>query len=410
MVSIVNPVVSIVVNKQNTDSKRMKLASKHLCSGCTACSAICPVSAITMLDDHEGFKYPDIDSNTCTHCGLCEQVCPVLHPNPAREPLAVYAAKCKDDELRMRSSSGGMFTLLAQQVLNDGGVVFGAGWNPDWRVVHKAVETEEGLADLRGSKYVQSDMGDTFKQVKGFLESGRRVLFSGTPCQVAGIQEYLANTISQDNPYREKLLLVDFICHAVPSPKVFALYLQDKVFQYKGNPIRILFRDKIKGWKNFSFSIEFDNGEKYNMNRGAENFYMGFYQDIFNRPSCANCSFRSLRSGSDVTIADYWNVQKKFSGFDDDKGVSLVMANTEEGALATRGGLFMCEYIESDFFDVKAKNCHVFASPKPHPKRDDFFKVLNHENFEHLVNRLLKPAFHKRWRWFLGRLKRKVLG
>jgi len=386
----------------------MNLASKQLCPGCTACYAVCPVSAIVMQEDREGFSYPEIDSGKCTNCGCCERVCPVLHPAPTHEPLAVYAAKNKDDTIRMQSSSGGIFTLLAQQILKAGGIVFGAGWSPDWRVVHKSVETEEELADLRGSKYVQSDMGDTFKQVKGILESKRKVLFSGTPCQIAGLKHYLHYSKLHQHLYNECLLSVDLICGAVPSPRVFDLYKKNKERQYHGKVKRIFFRDKTFGWKKFSLSLMFDNGIKHREDVCTDNYLRGFISQLFNRPACSNCPCRQLKSSADITIADYWNVQQKFSDFDDNKGTSIIMANTLSGVCIVQNILPVCEYVQSDFADVKITNPPVWRSYQPHQKRQVFFRKLGDENIETLIDRMLKPSLYRRLRSLAGRIKRKI--
>jgi len=388
----------------------VNLASKQLCSGCTACYAVCPVFAIAMREDHEGFKSPEIDSKRCTDCGRCEQVCPVLHPRAAREPLAVYAAKNKDENVRSQSSSGGIFTLLAQHVLKEKGVVFGAGWSPDWRVVHKAVETDRGLADLRGSKYVQSDMKDIFKQVKKVLDLKQKVLFTGTPCQVAGLWNYLCDSITKNHPYNECLLLVDMICMAVSSPKVFNLFLQEKTHQYNKSLKQISFRSKKNGWAKKTFVLNFADNQEYVECGDTENFCKGFAQSLFNRPACFNCSCRQLKSGADITIADYWNVHKKFPALDDGRGISLVMANTPLGSRIAGHILPLCDYVASNFDDVKKNNPAVLKSFGQHPNRRLFFQHMESENVESLIREMLKPSLYRRLRNKVGRIKCKILG
>ena len=228
----------------------INIQDKKDCCGCAACVQRCPKQCISLQEDSEGFLYPMVDASLCIDCGLCEKVCPIIHQADQRTPLGVYAAKNPDEAVRMQSSSGGVFTMLAERVLAEGGVVFGARWDERWEVVHDYVETAEGLAQFRGSKYVQSKIGRTFQQTESFLKQGRQVLFSGTPCQIAGLKNYLRK--EYDN-----LLAVDFICHGVPSPGVFRTYLQEEInetFARKGDGKNSVFTlvflssRKVMGW------------------------------------------------------------------------------------------------------------------------------------------------------------------
>lgn len=320
----------------------IEIKEKQACCGCAACVQACPKQCISMREDKEGFLYPEVDKTVCVDCHLCEKVCPVLNQGKEREPLKVYAAKNKDEEIRRQSSSGGIFTLLAEQVLDDVGVVFGARFDENWEVVHAYTETKEGLAAFRGSKYVQSRMGDNYKKAEAFLKSGRKVLFSGTPCQIAGLKLYLRKEY-------ENLLTVDFICHGVPSPGVWREYLKEEVARQcdRKNTVlshpnakeikieRISFRDKALGWKKFSFALTLSvtegNGQKNSvllsepLNKNL--FLRGFLVDLYLRPSCHACPTKCLKSGSDVTIGDFWGIEKVMPEMDDDKGVSVVMVN-----------------------------------------------------------------------------------
>ena len=233
------------------------IKDKKDCCGCSACVQICPKHCIHMVADNEGFLYPQVDTTVCINCGLCEKVCPVINQNEPREPLAVYAAKINNDEIRIKSSSGGIFTLLAEKIINEGGVVFGAKFNKNWDVVHDYTETINGLEAFRGSKYVQSIIGDNFKIAKQFLNDGRKVLFSGTPCQIAGLKRYLQKEYNN-------LLTIDIICHGVPSISIWGKY-KNKVKQLASYSCRdfastnnklstlndINFRDKTNGWKHY---------------------------------------------------------------------------------------------------------------------------------------------------------------
>lgn len=322
----------------------IEIKEKQACCGCAACVQACPKQCISMREDKEGFLYPEVDKTVCVDCHLCEKVCPVLNQGKEREPLKVYAAKNKDEEIRRQSSSGGIFTLLAEQVLDDGGVVFGARFDENWEVVHACTETKEGLAAFRGSKYVQSRMGDNYKKAEVFLKSGRKVLFSGTPCQIAGLKLYLRKEY-------ENLLTVDFICHGVPSPGVWREYLKEEVARQcdRKNSVlshpnakeirieRISFRDKALGWKKYSFaltqSVTEGNGQKNTvllsepLNKNL--FLRGFLADLYLRPSCHACPTKCLKSGSDVTIGDFWGIEKVMPEMDDDKGMSVMMVNRD---------------------------------------------------------------------------------
>lgn len=312
----------------------INITDKYKCCGCTACVSACPKNCISMSADREGFLYPVVDSVKCIDCGLCEKVCPVLHPvNNETEPL-VYAAINNNEAVRMQSSSGGIFTLIAEYVLEHGGVVFGACFDSDWNVIHDYTETKDGLARFRGSKYVQSHVGICFTQVKTFLDSGREVLFSGTPCQVAGLKNYLRK------PY-SNLFTVDLVCHGVPSPEVWRRYLQEAVCRVYGikkkNVINlgeyiydISFRAKDKGWKKYNIKIIFRNG-KVEMMPFFENSYMNvFLSDLSLRPSCYACPTKLHHVQSDITLADFWGVNEIKPDIDDDKGCGLILINCEE--------------------------------------------------------------------------------
>jgi len=312
------------------------------CCGCAACVQICPKECISLIEDGEGFLYPHVDRNGCIGCGLCERVCPFINAGEAREPLRCYAAKNKDERVRMESSSGGVFTLLAESIIDEGGVVFGARFDDEWEVVHDFTETKAGLAAFRGSKYVQSRIGNTFRQAESFLKEDRKVLFSGTPCQIKGLKQYLRR--DYDN-----LLAVDFICHGVPSPGVWRQYL-DETFSKpdrregrgkntvlsspKAIPVitGISFRDKKLGWKKYSFVVRGKSAGQADKNsvllsdmHQNNAFMKAFLSDLILRPSCYGCRAKGGRSGSDITIADFWGIQNIMPDFDDDKGVSLIL-------------------------------------------------------------------------------------
>ena len=318
----------------------IEIKEKSRCCGCFSCVQRCPKQCITLKDDNEGFFYPIVNKEDCINCGLCENVCPELYSYKERFPLKVYAIKHKNDEIRMNSSSGGVFTLLAEQIIDNGGVVFGARFNEYWDVIHDYTETKAGLADFRGSKYVQSKIGKSFQQTEKFLKEGRKVMFTGTPCQIAGLKRFLRKDYSN-------LLAVDFVCHGIPSPKAWNTYLNETITK-KGirkekstsySSIRkkyiksILFRSKLTGWKKYSFILKFvdySTKSKSNIIQCSsifhENTFMkSFLSDYILRPSCYECSYKSGKSGADITMGDFWGIEKFSSSFDDDKGCGLMM-------------------------------------------------------------------------------------
>lgn len=307
----------------------IQIHRKEDCCGCNACVQACPKQCITMRDDEEGFAYPTVDTSLCIDCHLCERVCPVLNQQSEHRPLQVLAAINPNEQVRMQSSSGGIFTLLAEQVIGQGGVVFGARFDADWNVVHAYTDTLDGLAAFRGSKYVQSRIGTAFIDARRFLQNGRQVLFSGTPCQIAGLRRFLR----RDYP---NLLTVEVVCHGVPSPAVWRQYLKETAQKKHIRRITsINFRDKRYGWHSYHFCIKFENinGKQatITMPHADNAFYRGFLNHLYLRPSCYQCPAKGGRSGADVTIADFWGIDKLEPQLDDNRGYSIICVNTEKG-------------------------------------------------------------------------------
>ena len=374
------------------------ISDKENCCGCSACVQKCPKQCIALKEDNEGFLYPIVDKDNCIDCGLCEKVCPVLSQNESRKPLKVYAAINKNEEIRRQSSSGGVFTLLAEKIINEGGIVFGARFDNNWEVKHDYTDTIEGLAAFRGSKYVQSRIEDNFQKAENFLKEGRKVLFSGTPCQIAGLKSYLRK--DYDN-----LLAVDFICHGVPSPMVFRLYL-DEVLKMKFGPNilsnnikKIDFRDKSISWEKFKFVLEAaNNGQRLNIQEEMfKNPYLrGFLFDLYLRPICHNCPTKELKSGSDITIADFWKIDSVLPEFYSSKGVSSIILNTNNGERIVNGimSLLDCRTVCLD--DVIKYNKALIVSSKLNKKRTDFFKLVKSTGVIKSVNRLTERSLFVR--------------
>lgn len=307
----------------------IRITDKQKCCGCEACAQSCPKQCITMVADNEGFLYPKVDLSICIDCGLCEKVCPELDNTPSKEPIKVIAAKALDEDILMRSSSGGIFTLLSNKILEDGGVVFGAKFDKNWNVVHDYTETYEGLDAFRRSKYVQSRIGNTYKKAEEFLKCGRKVLFSGTPCQIKGLKLYLKKDY-------ENLIAVDIACHGVPSPLSWDIFLKEYIKDHPLNKIlEINFRDKRNGWETYNFTVSLMN-EDNTKNEIAvpygQNIYMrAFLKNLILRPSCENCNIKTEQNGGDLTIGDFWGIKNIIPNFYDNKGISIVLCRTTKG-------------------------------------------------------------------------------
>lgn len=391
------------------------ITDKSQCCGCTVCVSVCPKRCIRMIEDDEGFLYPEVDGAACINCGVCEQVCPELCSADARTPVLVYAAKNRNEEIRMASSSGGIFTLLAEKIIDCGGVVFGARFDVNWDVVHDYAETREGLVAFRGSKYVQSRMGDCYQKAKSFLLQGRKVMFTGTPCQIAGLKNFLRK--DYDN-----LFTVDVVCHGVPSPKVWQIYLNEIASQgeknsvlshHNGGKMRIEnvdFRSKSSGWKKYSFALTLSeataDGEKNTVLRST-NFYKNPYMNAFLldlslRLSCYNCPAKGGKSGSDLTIADFWGINEILPNFDDDKGISLVLVYSEKGQQWLED--LNCEYETTDFQSCLKKNKAILYSCKKPVNRSFFFRQLKkNESVIQAYDDCSSAALNKRVRRFMYR-------
>lgn len=413
----------------------INIKNKQDCCGCLSCVQKCPKQCISIYEDEEGFLYPKVDNSICIDCGLCEQVCPVLNQAEERKPIEVFAAKNPNEEIRKESSSGGIFTLLAEQTIDSGGVVFGVKWNEHFEAVHAYTETKQGLADFRGSKYVQSQTGDTFKQAEAFLKQGRHVLYSGTPCQIAALKLYLKK--EYDN-----LLTVDIICHGTPSPGVFRWYLSEELqmtaarqnnkklelsnpstitsiakadilAKEQGFKIKdIRFRDKRLGWKNYHFTFSLVNistsAQTSISHPFHENTFMrGFLKDIYLRPSCYACPSKSGKSGSDITLADYWGINSLMPELDDDRGVSAIIVNTEKGQNALHST--DAEVYTAPYEDICAKNPSLLHSCKIPGYRNTFFSSRIKE-FHKRIAKILYIPLRQRMKWkiyaYLGKIKR----
>lgn len=376
----------------------IEITDKIDCTGCHACYNICPSHCIEMKADEEGFLYPVIDKEQCIQCGLCEHVCPMKKKTDLMNKPQLYYGWICDERLRSKSSSGGIFTALAEWILTHDGVVYGAGYGSGLTVIHERITSIEELEKLRGSKYVQSCVCDTFRQVKTDLMNKTWVYYSGTPCQIAGLRNYLGK--EYDN-----LICQDLICHGVPSPKVWKMYL-NACNKEKGVPVvKVDFRDKSKGWTNFRFALEFRNGKKYKI-RHDKNLYMRlFLRNVILRPTCYHCHYKEERRVSDITLADFWGVQKIFPRLFDDKGISLILVNSDkgEGILKNIAGKSaeVCRLYRNVL--EEGYNSAARCSVKPHISRHLFFKELDKGSIIEIAEEILKDPLN------LTRIKREII-
>lgn len=381
----------------------IQITNKVDCCGCSACAMKCPKHCITMQADNEGFLYPVVNKEDCIDCGLCEKVCHELHPYEERKPLNVYAAINKDEQVRMNSSSGGIFYLLAEKTISEGGVVFGARFDEEWQVVIDYAETMEGIKPFMGSKYVQARTANAYKDAEAFLKQGRKVLFSGSPCQIAGLHHYLRKEY-------ENLTTVDFVCHGVPSPKVWQRYLDEVVTSGKRAINDVKFRNKSNGWKKFNFVLSYNQEEKTHSlcSWHQQNHYMrAFLSDMILRPSCHGCRAKQGSSHSDITIADFWGIHIEMPEMDDDKGTGLVLVNTDKGRQALDWSKVSKK--ESSLEVASKYNGGLSSLTKPHPKRADFFASLDASpSVIDLIDKSLRPSFKSRTRMSLRRYKQLI--
>ncbi len=345
----------------------IRISDKSLCSGCTACVSACPAQCIVMRRDREGFDYPVANSDLCVKCGLCERICPVLNPCDRMEPLDAYAARCASQV--EGASSGGIFPLLAQEFVSDGGIVCGAALDTDCTVVHCAVEDEAGLSALKGSKYAQSELYSMFEDIRAELKDGRRVLFSGTPCQVAGLNAYLGK--AQDG-----LITVDIACHGVPSPGLWEKY-KAAIEKSHHSPLKSVdFRDRSEGWRHYNIRYDFRD-KSVTVPRAKDPYLALFLQDMTLRPSCYDCRLRGGCSGSDITLSDLWSVAGTAPEMNDDRGVSGVLINTEKGRELYEKvtGRLVGQQIQVD--QVRKENGGFAGAVVVPERRDEFFKGVH---------------------------------
>lgn len=378
----------------------LAIERKEDCCGCQACAQVCPKGCITMERDEEGFFYPAIDKDLCVNCGLCEKVCPMgvkEQLQPSAEPEA-YAAYTTRENVRRASSSGGVFTLLAESILAGEGAVYGAAMTSVDTAEHIRVSSPEELHRLRGSKYVQSRIGNTYRQVREDLRIGKTVLFTGTPCQIGGLKSFLG----KDYP---NLICMDFVCHGVPSETVWSRYVRYREKRAGRKAVRAEFRNKKYGWKEFSVVLEFSDGSVYTRSFGDDPFMRAYLHDLSLRPSCYDCAFKGCSREADITVADFWGIQRVDPEMDDDQGTSLLLIHSQKGQLLLQQirGALRCRQVE--LTRALQGNPAVTESAQRPQARERFLEEIRDEDFRKVVGRYvkIKRGFKRTLRTWLRR-------
>lgn len=368
----------------------MELCLKENCTGCLACYNACNNKALKVKQDEEGFTYPYIDAEHCTNCGLCSQVCPELSSNERErmDPIEVYAAWNKDYEVVRKSSSGGFFTVVAKWFLSNSGSVYGAAFEADFNVNHIRVTDEAGLQLLVGSKYVQSNVGITFKQVKSDLKKGKWVLYCGTPCQITGLNNYLGNKCD-----RQKLFTIDLVCHGVPTPTMFHEYKKYLEKQYKSKIISYSFRDKKWSWAHYNTKAVFENGKVYYGKWEEDVFMRGFLREYYLRPSCHHCRYSNTKRPGDFSIADFWCYSNpRGEERNRDRGVNAILVNTQKAKsfyMEIAADLYSYQKPLSE--PVKTNRALRACFPAS-PRRKQFWLDYKQNGFEQIIDKYLYPS------------------
>ena len=379
------------------------LPVKNLCCGCGTCAVACPKNCIGMAEDSEGFRYPAIEQTQCVCCRVCEMVCPIIASQHLSQDTTAVAVQNKNDIVRMESTSGGVFSVLAEYVLVKGGLVCAAVYDEKYIVSHVLTDHPSGIGAMRGAKYVQSRSENCFPRIKKELLEDRYVLFVGTPCQTAGLSQYLGRTY-------ETLILVDMICHGVPSPKVWENYLMERQTSDapKSKFKDINLRNKETGWSRYSYSvkIQYQNGMEYQMPQEQDLFMRGFIQNLYLRPSCSRCKFKGIERCSDLTLGDCWGIWDIAPEFDDNHGTSLLLIHSETGRQVWDSISSKFRIYSLSIDQAIARNPSAICCSMPHPKREHFFNELHSDQLitEVIQNCLIPQAQNG----FLQRLSKKI--
>lgn len=378
------------------------------CCGCNACGDACAHGAITFKTDIEGFWYPEVDKAKCVDCGLCEKVCPNIHAqdlkkNDFEKPAKTIAAINKDTLVRWNSTSGGAFSALADAMYEQGGYVSGALYNEDFSVRNYVSNRPEDLEKLRSSKYLQSNAEGVYKEICALLRKGEKVLACGTPCQMAGLRSFLMK--DYDN-----LIIVDFICRGVNSPKVYRKYLDSLERKYEGKVVYVKAKNKELGWRNLTRKVVFDNGKTYYGVHMEDDFRRGYHTNVFCRPSCYDCKFKGFPRIADITIADYWGIEKVDPNLDNNVGTSMILLNSKKGVAYFEKVKDKLEWEETKFESILPGNIALRKSIEPAKiDREHFFEDLDNGTFEDVTKKYF-PLSNKSRDSFKGKVKNILRG
>lgn len=378
-----------------------EIVEKNRCTGCSACASICPKGAIKLVEDNEGFKYPVIDQDKCINCGLCKRTCPVLNTKGNSSLNKCYVAYNKNDEVKKTSSSGGIFDVIAREVLNDNGIVIGAAFNESMKLNHIAIEKIEDLEKLKGSKYLQSDLDNIFTYIKSQI-SDRKILFVGTPCQVAGLHAYLKK--DYDN-----LICIDLFCHGVPSPKLFNKYIKELESSNNSKVVKYNFRNKKTGWDTYSNTASFENDKQISELQSNNSYMRLFLSDIALRESCYNCNFKVGNKYSDITLGDFWGVQKYYPEMYNKNGVSAIIINTEKGKQIFESISNNLKYKECKLEEIEAGNPSLKSSGKYPKNRNKFFQDMDSLSIKKLKNKYANISLIKKIKGKIKRIIKKFI-
>lgn len=373
------------------------------CTSCTACSNICPKQCISFNKNKDGFNYPEIDKSKCIECSLCENICPVINKKQTNSKTRAYAVKNKNEKVRLESTSGGFFSLLADYVLENDGYVAGAAYDENFVVKHIIINDKSELYRLRGAKYSQSELGNIFFSIKKLLEEGKMVLFSGTPCQCEGLKVFLKKDY-------KNLITADLICHGVPSPEVWQKYIDYRSDKENGGirPKKINMRCKDSGWSNYGYSTEFvyENGKRTLVLNSRDLFMKAFVGNICLRESCSDCKAKGINRVTDFTLGDYWGIWNQYPEFDDNRGTSAVFVHSDKGEELLNNLNGQLEMIKTDVENVYKENISFIESSKSHPDRNEFLEQVTADNFEELIKKYF-PVKESRTN-MITRIKRRL--
>ena len=350
------------------------IKKKIQCCGCEACKNICPKSCIEMIEDNEGFLYPKVDLVQCIGCNLCEKICPIINKKERNGILDAVAFQHSNNEVRYESASGGAFSAISEYIIEKKGVVYGVVFSDDFEIIHTRLDNIKELKNMRGSKYVQSKIYNSYALCKEDLKAGKLVCFSGTPCQIEGLLNYLGKDY-------QNLLTVDLVCHGVPSPKVWKKYILDLETKQESKIIRYSFRSKKTGYHDFGTEIHFANGtEIYTHDKGDKKDFMhlAFFNELCSRPSCHDCAFKTLNRRSDFTLFDLWHLAEFVPQYEDDNGTSAVFAHSEKAVVILDELMKKHRLIKIDYkkaMDLDGNN--IEFSMRPNKRRAEFFLDLD---------------------------------